>query len=64
MLLELSRQECRWLADLVKKDKLENAQHSLDTPHYSYMLRQNYMQELEDKLEQAFQSQLNNKEYS
>jgi hypothetical protein len=58
MRLELTKQECVWLADLVKKDKLEYEQHYNAAPNYIYLLRRDNMASLENKIESAIQRQI------
>jgi hypothetical protein len=58
MRLDLSKQECRWIADLVKKDKDENDRLNKEAPHPLYELRRDNMESLEYKLESAILRQI------
>jgi len=59
MRIDITKQEARWLADLVKRDKLENTKLNETTPHPLYELRRDNMESLEYKLESAIQRQMN-----
>lgn len=55
MRLELTTQECRWLADLVNKAKIEAIRCNEDTPHPLFELRRDNMADLETKINAAIQ---------
>jgi len=58
MRIELTKQECRWLADLVEKEKRKAAEAHAQTPHGLLELRRDNMADLERKLNTAIQRQL------
>ena len=58
MRVELKKQECLWLLDLVKQAKLEAAHSNNQTPHRLYALRRDNMADLESKLNTAIQKQI------
>ena len=62
MRLDISKQECRWIVDLIKRDKEENIKLNNDTPHPLYELRRDNMESLEYKLESAILRQINREE--
>jgi hypothetical protein len=64
MRLDLTKQECRWLIDLVKKDKEENSALHKTTPHALFELRRDNMESLEYKLESAILRQIKREEYA
>jgi len=55
MRVELTKQECRWLADLCKKAKHEAAQSLEEIPSRLFELRRDNMADLETKLNAAIQ---------
>jgi len=55
MRLELTTQECKWLAALVKKDKLENIQYNTEMPSRVFELRRDNMADLENKINAAIE---------
>jgi hypothetical protein len=64
MRIEITKSECQWLIDLVKKDKETNAGFNEKTPHQLYELRRDNMESLEYKLESAVIRQLKREEYT
>jgi len=58
MRVELNKQECRWLADLVNKTKNEAARCNEESPHAIFELRRDNMADLESKLNSAIQKQI------
>ena len=58
MRVELNKQECRWLADLANKAKIEAIQANEETPHPLFDLRRDNMADLENKLNTAIQKQI------
>ena len=58
MRLELTKQECKWLADLANKAKIETAQANDATPHPLLELRRDNMASLEAKINAAIQRQI------
>ena len=64
MRLDLTKQECRWLIDLVKKDKEENAALYKNTSHALFELRRDNMESLAYKLESAVLRQTKREEYA
>ncbi|GHU60505.1 hypothetical protein FACS1894171_2050 [Clostridia bacterium] len=55
MRLQLTTQECRWLADLVGKAKIEAELANQETPHPIFELRRDNMADLENKINSAIQ---------
>ena len=55
MRIQLTTGECRWLADLVNKAKVEAEQANETTPHPLWELRRDNMADLESKLTAAIQ---------
>jgi len=53
MRVELTTEECRWLADLAGKAKMEAAQAHEEMPHKLFALRRDNMADLENKLNTA-----------
>jgi len=49
MRVELTTEECRWLADLAGKAKIEAAQAHEEMPHRLFALRRDNMADLENK---------------
>ena len=58
MRLELTKQECKWLANLANKAKTEATQENEATPHPLLELRRDNMADLEGKLNAAIQKQI------
>jgi len=58
MRIELTKQECRWLADLANKAKTEADHNNKETPHPLLELRWDNMAHLENKLNAAIQRQI------
>ena len=58
MRLELTKQECKWLADLANKAKTEATQANEATPHPLFELRRDNMASLEAKINAAIQRQI------
>ncbi len=57
MRIELTKQACRWLADLANKAKIEADFANKETPHALFELRRANMSDLEDKINKAIQRQ-------
>jgi len=62
MRIDITKEECRWLIDLVKKDKEENARQNKATPHPLFELRRDNMESLEYNLESAVLRQIKREE--
>ena len=58
MRLELTKQECKWLADLVRKENTEVAHANEETPHPLFELRRDNMANLETKINEAIGRQI------
>ena len=58
MRLELTKQECKWLADLANKAKAEADQNNNKTPHPLFELQRDNMASLESKINDAVQRQI------
>jgi hypothetical protein len=58
MRLELTKTECRWLADLANKARIEADQLHAGTPHPLLELRRDNMADLENKLNTAIQKDI------
>ena len=57
MRVELTKQECRWLADLVLKEKVKVNRDHEEYPHPALELRRDNMATLKCKLESAIERQ-------
>jgi hypothetical protein len=55
MRIEMTKQECRWLADLAKKARSEAENAHKESPHPLLALRAGNMAALEGKLDTAIQ---------
>ena len=58
MKIDLSKQECRWLADLANKAKIEAELCNEQQPHPILQLRRDNMACLENKLNTAIQKEI------
>ena len=58
MRVELTKQEYRWLADLANKAKTEADLANRETPHPFLELRRDNMADLEAKINEAIQRQI------
>jgi hypothetical protein len=58
MRLQLTAVECRWLADLAYKAKVEAIRCNEETPHPLFELRRDNMADLENKLNTAIERQV------
>ena len=58
MRVQLTKQECRWLADLANKAKIEADFANKETPNGILELRRDNMADLEAKLNTARQKQI------
>ena len=58
MRVELTKQECVWLADLAKKAKEQADMAHQDTPSRIFLLRRDNMADLELKLNTAVQREI------
>jgi hypothetical protein len=56
-MLELTKQECKWLADLANKEKVEAGHNNHETPHPLFELRRDNMADLEAKINAAIARQ-------
>ena len=64
MKVELTKQEYKWLADLVNKAKIEAVRANEETPHPLLELRRDNMADLETKINAAIQRQINRERLS
>jgi hypothetical protein len=58
MRIEITKQECRWLADLVNKEKMAAELANQESPNRLFELRRDNMAELERKLNTAYDKQI------
>ena len=58
MRIQITKQECIWLADLVKKAKEQAAAANEETPHGLFLLRHDNMAALENKLKDAIRKEI------
>ena len=58
MRIELTKQECKWLADLANKAKIEAVHCHDEFPNSIFELRRDNMADLESKLNAAIQKQI------
>ncbi len=58
MRLQLTTTECKWLADLANKAKIEADFANKETPHPLLALRRDNMADLESKLNSAIQKEI------
>ena len=58
MRLELTKQECKWLADLTNKAKIESVNDNDKTPHPLLELRRDNMAAPEAKINAAVQREI------
>ena len=58
MRVELTKQECKWLADLACKAKTEAQQCNEEAPNRLFLIRRDNMADLENKLNAAIQKQI------
>jgi len=58
MKIDLTKQEYKWLADLVNKAKIEAAHANEETPHPLLELRRDNMADLEAKINTGIQKQI------
>lgn len=58
MRIELTKQECIWLADLAKKAKEQAGMANKETPCRLFQLRMDNMSDLENKLNAAVQKEI------
>ena len=58
MRLMLTKQECKWLADLVNKAKIKAVSDNDKTPHPLLELRRDNMATLETKINAAIQREI------
>jgi len=58
MRVELTKQQYKWLADLVNKAKTEAALSNEETPHPLYELRRDNMADLEAKINEGIARQI------
>jgi hypothetical protein len=56
--LELTKTECKWLADLANKAKIEAIHANDATPHPLLELRRDNMADLEAKINKAIERQI------
>ena len=59
MRAELAKQEYKWLADLANKAQIEAARANEEMPHPLLELRRDNMADLEGKINDAIQRQIN-----
>jgi hypothetical protein len=58
MRISLTKQECRWLADLAGKAKAEADMTNRETPHPLWELRRDNMADIENKINAAIQKEI------
>ena len=58
MRMELTKQECKWLADLANKAKIKAVNDNDKTPHPLLELRRDNMASLEAKINAAVQREV------
>jgi len=58
MRIQLTKQECRWLADLANKAKIEADLANQEVPHPILALRRDNMADLESRLKGAIQREI------
>jgi len=58
MRIQLTKQECRWLADLANKAKIEAIHANDEVPNNIFLLRRDNMADLETKLNEAIQREI------
>lgn len=58
MRIQLTKQECLWLADLAKKEKEQAAKANHEMPSRIFELRRDNMADLESKLNTAVQKEI------
>jgi len=58
MKIQLTKQECIWLADLAKKAKVQADMAHQETPSRLFLLRRDNMADLETKLNAAVQKEV------
>lgn len=58
MKIQLTKQECLWLADLAKKEKERAATTNQEMPSQIFELRRDNMADLESKLNTADQKEI------
>ena len=58
MRIQLTKQECIWLAELVKKAKEQAGNANKDNPHRILELRRDNMADLENRLNSAIKKEL------
>lgn len=58
MRIQLTKQECIWLSDLVKKEKERAAAANHEMPGRIFELRRDNMADLESKLNTALQKEI------
>jgi hypothetical protein len=58
MRIELTKQECRWLAELAGKAKAKADSAHKETPHPIFELRRDNMADLESRLNTAIEKQV------
>ena len=58
MMIRLTKQECRWLADLAGKAKAEADFANSETPHPIFELRRDNMADLENRINAAISREI------
>jgi hypothetical protein len=58
MRVQLNKQECRWLADLAAKARVEASLANHEAPNPLFELRRDNMADLENKLNDAMQKEI------
>ena len=58
MRIQLTKTECRWLADLASKAKVEAIHDNEEMPNRIFELRRDNMADLEHKLNMAIQKEI------
>jgi hypothetical protein len=58
MRIELNKQECRWLSDLARKARMDASLANEETPNRLFELRRDNMADLEGRLNDAIQKEI------
>ena len=58
MRIQLTKQECIWLAELAKKERHRAEDANWVNPHRIFQLRRDNMTDIENKLNQAIQKEI------
>ncbi|MDR1184015.1 MAG: hypothetical protein LBK67_04385, partial [Coriobacteriales bacterium] len=58
MRIQLNKQECRWLSDLAHKARMDASLANQEAPNRLFELRRDNMADLENKLKDAMQKEI------